>query len=114
MRDDSDYKVGYTERAKKVCPKLRDSASACGASSSNLGHTFLAISEHALLNQNLQKKNIQFSKKQIIVEECLKNPLLDHKFMIIVFRMHVQTVQWVIEQETQMMPKVPGTSQTTV
>ena len=33
-----------TALAKKVCPTLRDPASDCGASSRNLGHTFLAIS----------------------------------------------------------------------
>ena len=37
-------KLNYTGLAKKVCPRLRDPASDCGASSRNPGHTFLATS----------------------------------------------------------------------
>ena len=39
-----------TELAKKVCPRLRDSSSGRGASSHNLGHTFLAISVYVVLS----------------------------------------------------------------
>ena len=48
-RSELPYAIYSTEVAKKVCPRLRDSASDCGGELSNLGHTFFAITVHNLI-----------------------------------------------------------------